>query len=97
MKTVVAALTLLLASASAFAPTNVGGRPSTAQAALADRIFGLDLFNYGQNDYVSSSSRWFHHLNYNGVEQLNDIKSTIDMLLHSSFLVILGRPQEQES
>lgn len=46
------ALTLgLVASTAAFAPSSSNGRVSTARDALADRIFGMDLFDKENNKY----------------------------------------------
>lgn len=44
MKYTAAASIALLASASAFAPTATNGRVSVAREALADKIFGMDLW-----------------------------------------------------
>jgi hypothetical protein len=59
MKTTVVIASALLASASAFAPVEFHGRVSTAQNALADRIFGLDLFEpkKDQNKYGARAKK----------------------------------------
>ena len=44
MKTSAALVLALAGSAAAFSPTETSSRPSTARDALADRIFGLDLW-----------------------------------------------------
>jgi hypothetical protein len=44
-------------STSAFAPIQSNGRPSTAHNALADRIFGLDLFDQSGNKYGARSQK----------------------------------------
>lgn len=44
MKTSAILALALAGSAAAFAPTDSTSRPSTAREALADRIFGLDLW-----------------------------------------------------
>jgi len=44
MKYVAISLLAILASVSAFVPAQQSTRVSTEQAALADKIFGLDLF-----------------------------------------------------
>jgi len=51
MKFTIAFALSLLSSALAFAPLQSSGRVSVAQNALADRIFGLDLFDSEQNKY----------------------------------------------
>ena len=52
------ALLGLVASAAAFAPIAQNNRFSTVQYALADRIFGLDLFTpkQDQNNYGARKS-----------------------------------------
>ena len=59
MKYTAAASIALLASASAFAPAPSSGRVSVAREALADKIFGLDLFepNKDQNDYGARAKK----------------------------------------
>lgn len=61
MKTAAAISLALLASASAFAPApSSNGRVSVArEASIADRIFGMDLFepNKEQNDYGARSKK----------------------------------------
>jgi len=46
-----------IATASAFAPAPVVGRMSTAQDALADRIFGMDLFDGKKAEYGARKSK----------------------------------------
>lgn len=59
MKYTAATSLVLLASASAFAPPTSNGRVSVARDAIADKIFGMDLFepNKGQNDYGARSKK----------------------------------------
>ena len=59
MKYTAATSLVLLASASAFAPSANNGRVSVAREALADKIFGMDLFepNKEQNDYGARSKK----------------------------------------
>jgi hypothetical protein len=57
MKTTAALLLTLAASASAFAPQQSQGRTSVAQNALADRIFGMDLYNRDGNKYGARAKK----------------------------------------
>ena len=59
MKFTAAASLALVASASAFAPAPSSGRASVAQNAIADKIFGMDLFEpkKDQNNYGARAKK----------------------------------------